>query len=406
MSTVINTTTTAANYTMKTAYEKQLLLRTKTQWVHAQFGKKYAIPSNNGLIVEMRKSNPYTPSTTDLLLSEGVTPTGQTYGQTRVLATVAQYGAFVTLTDLLELTAYDNLIGENTELLGEQLGTTLDWVVRDAMIADASVQRVGSRSTMLTIVSTDKLSVDEVRKAVATLKKAKARPFSDGSFVMIVDPDVVYDIQDDADWKTPNTYSGTKQLYTAELGMLFGVRFVGSTEGKITYQSVLNAVNAGTTSSADFVLKNAPTAAEIAYLSTPGNKIYIGANLSNATEYTLHATTPLSVSGSVYTVKLTATPSLTGDHIVFSKDAGACDATTCAAIPVHHSLIFGQEAFGVVDVAGKGGVEMIINQLGSAGADDPLKQRSSIGAKVTAFTAKVLNSDWIIDVQSAATLSN
>ena len=402
----INTTSTAANYTMKTAYEKQLLMRAKTQWVHAQFGKKYSIPANNGLIVEMRKSNPYTASTTNLLLSEGVTPTGQTYGQTRVLATVAQYGAYVTLSDLLDLAAFDPIIDENSMLLGEQLGTTLDWVVRDAMVSEASVQRVGSRTSMLAITTTDLLSVDEVRKAVATLKKAKARPFSDGCFVMIVDPDVVWDLQNDADWQTPNTYSGTKQLYTAELGMLYGVRFVGSTEGKITYQSVLNAVNASTTTSADFVLKNAPTAAEIAYLSTPGNKICIGANYAGKTEYTLHGTTPLTVAGSVYTVKLTAPASLTANHIVFSLDAGACNATTCAGTPIHHSLILGQEAFGVVDVAGKGGVEIIIKQKGSEGSADPLDQRSSIGAKVTAFTAKVLNSNWIIDVMSAATLSN
>lgn len=401
-----NTTTTAENYTMKTFYAKQMLPQIHTKWVHGQFGKKYAIPANNGKYIEMRKTNPYTPSTTDLLLTEGVTPAGQTYGQSRVLALVAQYGDFTTFADMLELTAYDNVIGETVENHGQQLGTTIDWVVRDAMLADCSAQRVGSRSSMLAITKTDKLSVDEVRKAVATLDKAKARPFADGSYVMIVDPDVVYDLQGDDDWKTPNTYSGTKQLYTNELGSLYGVRFVKTTEGKITEQSVLNAVNATTSSSADFVLKNAPTAAEIEYLSTPGNKIYIGENLSGATEYTLHATTPLSVSGSVYTVKLTTTPSLTANHIVFSKDAGACDATTCAAIPVHHSLIFGQEAFGVIDVAGKGGVEIFIEQLGSSGSADPLHQRSSVGAKVMAFTAKVLNSDWIIDVMSAATLSN
>ena len=132
MSTVINTTTTAANYTMKTAYEKQLLLRTKTQWVHAQFGKKYAIPSNNGLIVEMRKSNPYTPSTTDLLLSEGVTPTGQTYGQTRVLATVAQYGAYVTLSDLLDLAGV-----HHRDAVGHRQGLGL--VVRDVDGGDLQI---------------------------------------------------------------------------------------------------------------------------------------------------------------------------------------------------------------------------------------------------------------------------
>ena len=395
-----NTTSTAANYTMKTAYEKQLLMQAKTQWVHAQFGKKYSIPANNGLIVEMRKSNPYTASTTNLLLSEGVTPTGQTYGQTRVLATVAQYGAYVTLSDLLDLAAFDPIIDENSMLLGEQLGTTLDWVVRDAMVSEASVQRVGARSSMLTITTTDILSVDEVRKAVATLKKAKARPMADGAFVMIVDPDVVYDLQDDADWKTPNTYSGTKQLYTAELGMLYGVRFVGSTEGKITYQSVWNQVNASTTTAAAFVLKNTPTAAETAYLSVAGNKIKIGASSSSNTEYTI-----ASFVASTKTVTLSEAVSLTANHYVFSEDAGAVGSTG-KGTPIHHSLILGQEAFGIVDVAGKGGVEMIIKQKGSEGSADPLDQRSSIGAKVTAFTAKVLNSNWIIDVMSAATLSN
>lgn len=396
-----NTTTTAANYTMKTFYEKQMLPQIKTKWVHGQFGKKYSIPEKNGKIVEMRKTSPYTPSTTDLLLTEGVTPAGQTYGQSRVLATVAQYGDFTTFSDMLQLTAYDNVIGETVENHGQQLGTTIDWVVRDAMLADSSVQRVGSRSSMLTITTSDKLTVDEVRKAVATLDKAKAKPFADGCYVMIVDPDVVYDLQGDSDWQTPNTYSGTKQLYTNELGMLYGVRFVKTTEGKITYQSVLNKVNANTTTSSDFVLKEEPTAEEIAYLSTPGNKINI-----TATEYTLHATTPLTVAAGVYTVKLTTTPSLTADAIVFSEDAGAVDSTTKAGTPIHHSPIFGQDAFGVIDIGGKGGVEIFIEQLGSSGSSDPLHQRSSVGAKVMAFTAKVLNSDWIIDVMSAATLSN
>ena len=42
------------------------------------------------------------------------------------------------------------------------------------------------------------------------------------------------------------------------MGVLFGVVFVEATEAKIYSQSVLNAVNANTSSSTSFVLKNAP----------------------------------------------------------------------------------------------------------------------------------------------------
>ena len=396
--TTINTVA-PTTYLNKTYYDRTLLELAKAQLVYAQFGQKRPIPRNNGKTVEFRRWTLFTPDKVTQKLTEGVTPSSQSLGQTKVEATIAQYGAYVEISDLLDLTAYDPVINDSAELLGEQLGIVVDNVTRDAMIADASDQFAGGAATQNDVAATSYLTVDEIRKAVRTLKNNKARRFSgngrSGHFVCIVDPYATYDLQSDSLWQDVSKYSNAEQIYSGEIGRLFGVVFVETTEGKIDAQSVLNAVNANTSSSTDFVLKNDPTDAEVAYLSTGGNKIMIG-----STEYTLAASG--SYTPATKTVKLSAAASLTANAIVYSKDCGAIDASTKAGVTLHNSLIFGADAYGVIDVAGSGTLQTIIKPRGSAGTADPLDQRSTVGAKVMGYTAKVLNALWIINIHHAA----
>ena len=396
--TTINTAA-PTTYLNKTYYDRTLLEWAKAQLVYAQFGQKRPIPRNNGKNVEFRRWTLFTPDKVTQKLTEGVTPSSQSLGQTKVEATIAQYGAYVEISDLLDLTAYDPVINDSAELLGEQLGIVVDNVTRDAMIADASDQYAGGAATQNDVAATSYLTVDEIRKAVRTLKNNKARRFSgngrSGHFVCIVDPYATYDLQSDSLWQDVSKYSNAEQIYSGEIGRLFGVVFVETTEGKVDMQSVLNAVNANTSSSTDFVLKNDPTDAEVAYLSTGGNKIMIG-----STEYTLASSG--SYTPATKTVKLSAAASLTANAIVYSKDCGAIDASTKAGVTLHNSLIFGADAYGVIDVAGSGTLQTIIKPRGSAGTADPLDQRSTVGAKVIGYTAKVLNSLWIINIHHAA----
>ena len=124
----MNTTaSTAANaYFNKTFYDRKLLDTAKTRFVHANFGQKRSIPKNNGKRVEFRKYDLFTPDTAALTLVEGVTPTGQSLSQSKVEAEVKQYGAYVEISDLLEMTGYDPVIADSAELLGEQLGTVIE----------------------------------------------------------------------------------------------------------------------------------------------------------------------------------------------------------------------------------------------------------------------------------------
>ena len=275
------TSTNASTYFNKTFYDRKLLDTAKTRFVHANFGQKRSIPRNNGKRVEFRKYDLFTPDANALTLVEGVTPTGQNLSQSKVEVEVKQYGAYVEMSDLLEMTAYDPVIADSAELLGEQLGTVIEWVTRDAMNETTNVQYAGGAASRVALTTSNKLTVAEVRKAVRTLKKNKARPFFsalDGScrkphFICICSPDATYDLQNDALWQDVSKYSNAEQIYSGEIGRLFGVVFVEATEAKVYSQSIVNAVNANTSSSTTFVLKTMPDAKGVAFLSTPGNKI-------------------------------------------------------------------------------------------------------------------------------------
>lgn len=400
--TTLNTAESAAFN--KDYYDRKLLTTAKTKLCYALHGQKRPIPRNQGKRVEFRRYDLFTPDTESLSLVEGVTPDGQSLSQTTVEALVKQYGAYVTISDLLDMTAIDPVQRDAATLLGDQLGRTIEFVTRNAMIEDASTQYANGHVSRVDVTAADVLTVNDVRKAVLALEEAKAPKFSEGGrgehYICIVDPATAYDLMNDAAWLDVAKYQNKEAIYKGELGELFGVVFIKSTEGLVTKQSVLNKVNATVTSGTAFVLKNTPTAAEVAYLSTPGNKVKVG-----STELTISATTPYDAATKTVntTTTFTAEAGLAANAIVYSEDAGAPAETTYKGADIHHSLIFGQDAYGIIDIAGSGAMRTIIKPQGSGGTEDPLDQRATVAAKVDAYTVKVLNSLWIIDIEHATT---
>ena len=81
---------------------------------------------------------------------------------------------------------------------------------------------------------------------------------------------------------------------------------------------------------------------------------------------------------------------------VYAK-AGASEADVGVA------LVFGEDAYGVVDlgVVGASPVRTIVKPLGSAGTADPLDQMATIGWKVDGFAAVILNQNWLVRVEHA-----
>ena len=241
------TTDSGLSVENKTFYDRTLLESAKPNLIHSQFGQKRPIPKNGGKKIEFRRYGALPKALTPL--TEGVTPDGRKLTVTAIEAEVHQYGDYVALSDVLDLTAIDNNVLEATKAIGNQAGLTLDTITRNILQAGTNVQycpKIGASGTTAVtsradIDATCKLTVDEIKKAVATLK-ANNVPKISGSYVAIIHPYAAYDLMSDPAWEEMHKYTTSDNMYEGEIGRIAGVRFVESSEALIVKTSTNPAV--------------------------------------------------------------------------------------------------------------------------------------------------------------------
>lgn len=145
---------------------------------------------------------------------------------------IHQYGDHAEFSDLIDLTHLDVTLARKVELFGNAGARAIDAIVRDELATCPNVIYAGGKSSRTALTAGDKLTSVELRKAVRTLKKSHAQPFG-GYYIGIVGPDTVYDLQDDDSFVKVSAYQDKENIYTGEVGRLFGVRLVETTEAKI-----------------------------------------------------------------------------------------------------------------------------------------------------------------------------
>lgn len=209
---------------MMTFLVDKFLERSKANIVHAEGAKKRVHPRNSGKTMTWNRYTPLDVATT--ALTEATTPAESNLTGATVSATVAEYGDWVKVSSLLYGTSIDKAASEKVEVLAQQASETLDTLVRNELATGATTQFAGAKASLSSVAASDVLSVDEIRKAVRTLKKNNAMPFEDGYFIGKVGPDTSFDLMDDSVWVNAHTYKDGKELYKGELGRLHRVRFV------------------------------------------------------------------------------------------------------------------------------------------------------------------------------------
>lgn len=193
---------------MKTFYSDYLIDLAEPELVHDQFGQKHPIPKNGGKVIEFRQYDPLPEQITPLV--EGVTPDGQSLTVKTITSEVKQYGGYVTLSDMLMMTAIDNNLVQATKLTASQAGRTLDTITREIINAGTVVQfsqgQVDSREELYYTSEDDNcnLTVDAIKRAVRFLETQDA-PQINGYYVGIIHPYSKYDLMKDPDWKTPTS---------------------------------------------------------------------------------------------------------------------------------------------------------------------------------------------------------
>ena len=224
------TTSSGLSAGMQTYYNRELLRTFEPNLVHLQFGDEHRMPPHSGLVMNMRKLIPLETNTK--ALSEGDPGESVMLAETEVTVQLQQYGEYARCTDKLDLTHLDMDIMRRTKLFGDAGARSIDAVVREELAKCANVIYAGGKASRAELTAADKLTSRELRKAVKTLKKNHAQTFG-GYYVGIIGPDTMYDLQEDEAFVKVSQYQDKENIYTGEVGRLFGVRLVETTEAKI-----------------------------------------------------------------------------------------------------------------------------------------------------------------------------
>lgn len=214
----------------KTFYEKRMLDNVQANLVHDQFAEKKSIPAHGGKSIEFRRMSPF-PIPEDPL-TEGVTPDGEQINIEDITATVGQFGSFTEISDVLDLTAIDRIFEKTVSNHGTQAGTKLDHVTRDVMLTGTNVLYAGGAESRAELTADNTLTVDDLVQAAAILKANNA-PKIDDSYWVIVHPYTAADLMRSADWIDVKKYNDTEDIKEGEIGKLYGMRFVESSEAKV-----------------------------------------------------------------------------------------------------------------------------------------------------------------------------
>ena len=222
---------------LKVFYDTELLENARVEMFYAQFAKRQALPKNHGTTVEWRKWNTFAKADK---LQEGVIPTGQKFGMSSKTGTIDQYGTYATISDKLELRAYDDTILGATEEMGASAAETQETLIRDALLVNTNVlycdnitlatgavagtpvtpEEMEASATVMCI-----LSPDMVAKAVTQLKKDRV-PTIDGKYYAVIHPSVAYDLRKSDAWIEAHKYASVDEIKNGEIGELHGCRFV------------------------------------------------------------------------------------------------------------------------------------------------------------------------------------
>lgn len=225
----LQTTTQGVNPLFQATMNRTVLETAKEKNVFNQFGQKIKIPRNRTKVISFDRMEPLDVSTTALV--EGVTPKGDTVNITRITVTPEQYGRYISVTDQFAFFKNDPSpeVLKKAQALAEQAATIYDTLTLNELKKGTNIQYAGAHTAAGEITADDKMSVIEVMRAVRTLKANKAKPISGNDYVCVIDPYMAYDLMLDDRWQNVKEYD-PKDLYNGEIGKLFGVRFVDTTQ--------------------------------------------------------------------------------------------------------------------------------------------------------------------------------
>ena len=402
------------NVMQPSAVYSKIMLRTieleESDYVFDSLATERLMPSNNGSNEIVFKRMLSLAAHTKPLV-EGIPPASDQGRMVAIKASTKSYGRVMKFTDKVNWAVLDPLISEYTRQLGLKVPETKDILAQEALLAEgqsfyaAEKEREGGSTsdsdilipktngsvTHIKYLTPDcSPTIDEFRKIVLTMEAAKVRPYQGSNFLVLTTPAVLFDLITDKRVKEFMRYTNTGTAYSNDMVIdLFSLAF-----------------------------KKAKTAkSDNTYIDSNGQLTYIyhapNATLTKTTDITGETYTgpinilthkPISEVGNGNT-EITVVPlkkNANGTYVNAAENLiggkGKLDTTTGGVydmLNIHYSFVLGEECLLRVGVQGHTQPQFISKPLGSAGTEDPLDQRQSIGWKIDSLGYKVCNPDAV-----------
>jgi N4-gp56 family major capsid protein len=232
----------------------RMLMRAMPFMCIEKFGQTYPLPTNSTQVAKFRRyflsgatgsagtgsGNFFIPLATTPLV-EGVTPEGRQLANQDYTVQLAQYGDYVTITDVVNDTHPDNVLAEASDILGEQAALTVETIRYNVLKAGTNVfyaNQVAGRSTVAS-----KIARADQRRVTTALNRQNAKKITqvvastpayntksvEASYVALVHPDLESDIRDMEGFKPVADYGPHTSPWENEIGSVEQVRYVSST---------------------------------------------------------------------------------------------------------------------------------------------------------------------------------
>lgn len=174
-------------------------------------------------------------------LTEGVTPAGSTLDNQDYTVTLAQYGDYVGISDVIQDTHTDNVLQQTTDILGEQAAVTVETLRFNVLKAGTNVHYANAVANRAAVAT--KITLADQRRVTTALNRQNAKKITqvvastpdfntksvEAAYMAICHPDLETDIRDMTGFKPVADYGPHTVPLEGEIGSVEQVRYMATT---------------------------------------------------------------------------------------------------------------------------------------------------------------------------------
>ena len=205
---------------------KRVLRIAKKETIFYGLAPKQPIPEGESKTFTFQRFERIKPPRVSL--TEGVTPAGQSMTVSKIPAVAEQWGAYITMTDVAQMTVRHQPWQKANELMGIQAAETLDREVQRVLLGGTNVYYPNGKTARSQLASGDIIDTALLRKIRAQLKNYGAPYYEGKKHLLICDPFNSQDIMNDITFKEMTTYQDKTPLLNGEFGQWMGFRCIES----------------------------------------------------------------------------------------------------------------------------------------------------------------------------------